>query len=196
MGIWQILIIGIGLSLDVFAYCLYKGAMISEIRKGNLAKLIGIFAGFQMGMVVVGGAITMIPAIRRSYLSANRLWNAIAAVLFLGLGVWMIAKSFRKKYRKIEEQVDDRFNIRVVIFWAFMTSLDALIAGLGFGLLSIELWVLAVMLGVITAATVIAGVFAGYRLGCGPMNRFVTVGGCIVIIGGIDVLARYLSLAF
>ena len=37
-GIWQTNLIAVGLTLDVFAYCLYKGAMVSEIRKKELLK--------------------------------------------------------------------------------------------------------------------------------------------------------------
>lgn len=191
MDFLQILLVVVGLSLDVFAYGLYKGAMISRIHKANLLKMIGIFSGFQMGMMLVGAIITMIPAIHPDYTSANRLWEMAAAVLFFGLGIWMILRSFNKKYKKIEEQVNDNFDYKMIVFWAFMTSLDALIAGFGFGLLSAQLWVTILTLGIVTAASVIVGVLAGYLLGCGPMNRFIAAGGGIVIIGGIDILVHF-----
>lgn len=191
MDFLQILLVVVGLSLDVFAYGLYRGAMLSRIHKGNLLKMIGIFAAFQMGMMLVGAIITMIPAFHPNYSSANRIWEIAAAILFFGLGAWMILRSFNKKYKKIEEQVNDKFDYKLITFWAFMTSLDSLIAGFGFGLLSVELWVMILTLGVVTAICVIAGVFAGYLLGCSPMNRFIAAGGCIVIIGGIDILVHF-----
>ncbi len=187
----QMLLVVIGLSLDVFAYGLYKGAMVSKIHKANLLKMVGIFAGFQMGMMLIGAIVTMIPAIHPDYHSANRVWEIAAAILFFGLGVWMILRSFNKKYQKIEEQVNDKFDYKMIIFWAFMTSLDALIAGFGFGLLSFGLWITMLTLGIVTAASVVVGVLAGYLLGCGPMNRFIGAGGAIVIIGGIDILIHF-----
>ena len=67
MALWQILLISVGLSLDVFAYCLYKGAMISTVDIPNMTKMTAIFTGFQAGMMIVGCGITRIPAMARSY---------------------------------------------------------------------------------------------------------------------------------
>ena len=50
----------------------------------------------------------------------------------------------------------------------------------------------ALLVAIITAASVLVGMICGYRLGCGPMNKFVTVGGCLVLIGGAAILAHYL----
>ncbi len=194
MVLLQIIIICVGLTLDVFAYGLYKGAMVSTIQKSSVLKMTGIFVGFQVGMLLIGNAITKIPVFQVDVQSARSLWETVAICLFFGLGVWMIAKSFRKKYKNIKEQKQDAYNYRLIVFWALMTSLDALIAGIGFGFLSIELFAAALNLGIMTAAGVILGVWCGYRLGCGPMNRFMTVGGLIVIIGGIDVLCHMVGL--
>lgn len=194
MGIFQILIISIGLSLDVFAYCLYRGATISKINKVHLLQLVGIFVAFQVGMMLVGSLIAFIPAIQRAIKPLGRLWDLLAALIFFSLGVWMIAKSFRKKYKTIKEQCHDEMDYKMVLFWAFMTSIDSLIAGFGFGILSLEFWLLVPVAAIITAANVVLGIIFGYLLGCGPMNRFVAAGGCIVIVGGIDVLMHYFTM--
>lgn len=193
MGLWQTNLIAIGLSLDVFAYCLYKGAMVSQVKKAEITKMVAIFTAFQTGMLIVGNAITWIPVIRDSYESATRIWKFMASLLFFGLGILMIVKSFTHRNRKIEEHKQDDYNYRVITFWAFVMSLDALIAGVGFGFLGLGLIVMALIVAIITAACAIVGFIAGYRLGCGPMNRFVTVGGCLVLIGGIDLFANYVT---
>ena len=193
MGIWQTNLIAIGLSLDVFAYCLYKGAMVSEINKKEFLKMVLIFTGFQAGMLIIGNLITWIPVIHKSYESANRIWVFIAALVFFGLGTMMIVKSFTKRHHRIEEQKEDTYDYRVIVIWALITSLDALIAGIGFSFLGLRLIVAAVVVAIITAVCAILGVLFGYRLGCGPMNKFVTVGGCLVLIGGVTILANYLK---
>ncbi len=190
----QILIISIGLSLDVFAYGLYKGAMVSEIRKASVVKMTAIFTTFQVGMLVIGNAITRFSVVQINVRSATRMWDVAAIILFFGLGALMIAKSFRKKYRHIKEEKQDEYNYRLIVFWALMTSLDALIAGVGFGFLSVEFLLATVMLGIETIIATVLGIWCGYRLGCGPMNRLITVGGCIVIIGGLDVLCHYMGI--
>lgn len=193
MGLWQTNLIAVGLSLDVFAYCLYKGAMVSEINKKEFVKMILIFTGFQTGMLLVGNLITWIPAIHKIYASANRIWMVVAALMFFGLGIMMIIKSFTKRKNKISERKEDTYDYRVIVLWAFITSLDALIAGVGFGFLGLGLIGAALVLASITALSAVVGMFCGYRLGCGPMNKFVTVGGCLVLIGGADILVKYFT---
>ncbi len=196
MSLWQIIIIIVGLSLDVFAYCLYKGAMISEVRKGQITKVVSLFTGFQVGMMVLGTLITSVPAIRGRYLSANRLWTLLAAVTFFALGTGMIVKSARRRGRKIEEQKQDGFNFHIIVFWAFLTSIDGLIAGLGFGFMGLRLLGTLALTAIITAASAIVGFTAGYWLGCSPMNKFITIGGCLVLVGGTNLLVNYLTYIF
>lgn len=196
MGFWQAIVVSIGLSLDVFAYCLYKGAMISEIRVGCFARMAAIFTGFQMGMMIVGCAITRIPAITQIYRSASLVWEILAAIAFFVIGVGMILRSLRKRHEKIEERKQDQYNYRVIVFWAFITSIDSLIAGIGFGFLGFRLLAVTLLIGIVTAASAIAGLLCGYRLGCGPRNWLITIGGCIVLIGGVDVLINYFSVLY
>ena len=53
MTIWEITIIAIGLSLDIYAYCLYKGAMLSELNKVQIAKMGGLFTLFQIAAILI-----------------------------------------------------------------------------------------------------------------------------------------------
>ena len=196
MGLWQMIVIVVGLSLDVFAYCLYKGAMISEVRKGEITKVVSLFTGFQVGMMVIGTMITQIPALKEKYLSANRIWTFLAAVTFFALGIVMLVKAAKKRHRVIVEKKQDQFNYHVIIFWAFITSIDALIAGVGFGFMGLKLLGSLLIMAVFTAACAIAGFASGYWLGCGPMNKFVAIGGCMVLVGGVDLLVNYLTYIF
>ncbi|MEE8841334.1 MAG: manganese efflux pump [Eubacteriales bacterium] len=193
MALWQILLISIGLSLDVFAYCLYKGAMISTIDIPNLTKMTAIFTGFQAGMMVIGCGITRIPALVRHSGPFGRFWALLAVCLFFLIGIIMIVKSFTKQKKKIEEKKQDTYNFKVIVFWAFLTSIDALLAGIGFGFLGLRLIGMALLMAVITAASAIVGLVCGYRLGCGPMNRLVAIGGCMVLVGAVDLLVNCIT---
>ncbi len=194
MGVWQVIVISIGLSLDVFAYGLYKGAMVSEIKTSNLMKMVGMVTGFQMGMLFLGNLIAKIPAIASACGSVRNFWTLLSAVVFLGLGVSMILKSFREKYKTIDEKREDGLNYRRLVFWCLITSIDALVAGFGFSFLSLVFWGAELAVGVFTAVSVIVGVIVGYLLGCGPMNKFVTMGGCMVLISAVDFLIRGLQM--
>ena len=194
MGLWEIILIAIGLSLDVFAYSLYWGAMVSEVRKADAAKMCGIFAGCETGALFVGVMITYIPAIRSFYRNASQLWMILASVTFLALGIYMIIRGIRKSRNPIVERKADKMNPKLVFMWALITSLDALVAGIGFGFLDFRLLVLLVVMAVATVLSVLAGLALGYRLGCSPMNRLISIGGGVVLIGGIDIMVHYFLL--
>ena len=188
----EVIIIAIGLTLDVCAYCLYKGAMLSRIDKKEIAKLVACFTSFQMLALLLGNSIRFIPLVAASYQKARTVWLIVSALLFLGLGIWMVIRSYRHRHDLIVERNEDTFHYRIIVLWACLTSIDALIAGIGFGILSLDILVLLVVIGVVTALSVILGIYAGYRLGCDSRHTFVTIGGCIVLAGGADVLLRIL----
>ena len=166
MGLLEIILIAVGLSLDVFAYSLDRGAMVSSVQKADTAKMCGIFAGCETGALFVGVMITYIPAIRGFYENASRIWMILAAVTFLALGVYMIIRGIHKGRSPIVEHKADRMNPRVVFMWALITSLDALVAGIGFGFLDLRLLGLLVVMAIATVLSVLAGLALGYRLGC------------------------------
>ena len=61
MSLLEIILISIGLTMDVFAYALLKGAMMSEIRKMNLLKICSIFTFWQVISMILGNLLTNIP---------------------------------------------------------------------------------------------------------------------------------------
>ena len=51
MAWYEILIVSVGLSLDVFTYALYKGAMLSKLDKTQILKMTLLFTGWQSGAI-------------------------------------------------------------------------------------------------------------------------------------------------
>ncbi|MDO4620334.1 MAG: manganese efflux pump [Lachnospiraceae bacterium] len=193
MSLWQLIVISVGLSLDVFAYCLYKGAMISEIKK-KAAALIILFTAFQTVMMIAGNALTRFTGVQNTVTSARRFWIFVAAVVFLCLGIYMILKAVRNDKKKVEEKKQDEYEYRVILLWALITSIDALAAGIGFGFLGLALVGTALVIGINTAISAAAGLIAGYWLGCGPRNKCVIVGGCLVLVGAAKLFVNYVGM--
>ena len=192
MKLWQLIIISTGLSLDVFAYCLYKGAVISSSHKLENLKLVGLFTLFQTGMMLAGNALTHLNPVPEGTASAGQIWTLLASIAFFFIGIHMIVKGVKKDRRRVLEQKQDDYHYRVILFWAFLISVDALIAGVGCGFMGMELLLTAVVVALITAAAATVGLICGYWLGCAPMNKMVAVGGGRIIVGGADLLFRYL----
>ena len=53
MAWYEIFIVSVGLSLDVFTYALYKGAMLSRLDKKQILKMILLFTGWQSGAMLL-----------------------------------------------------------------------------------------------------------------------------------------------
>lgn len=95
MVLFEILMISIGLSLDVFAYALYKGAMMPEIRKSALVKISCVFTVWQMASLLLGNMITNIPLLKASAEKAAAHWKYISVLIFACLGMYMILNGKR-----------------------------------------------------------------------------------------------------
>lgn len=188
---YEVLMVSVGVSLDVFAYALYKGAMISRIVVPKVAKMAAIFAAWQVGAMLVGSLISEIPFIKAAYPRAAKLYEVLSAVLFFVLGVMMLVKSLHNG--EVMERREDNFFASQLCTWAAITSIDSLMAGVSLGFLNTRLNVLLLQLAVVTVITVIAGIWIGCRLGCRMRNGAVKLGGVILLFAGLDVLLWHRS---
>lgn len=190
MNLFEIYVIAIGLSMDVFAYALGKGALMSKISKKNLTTLCVIFTVSQTVNLLLGNLITYIPALAAYSERAAENANKISIMIFFGLGIYIIAKSANLK--TIEEHKDDTLNIRQTLIMACVTSIDALLAGLGFGFLQTDFIAMVPAIAIVTCVCVICGVYVGYWMGCQFRRQMVTLGGSIILFGGAELIIRYI----
>ena len=189
MSWYEVLMVSVGLSLDVFAYALYKGAMISGVNVKKVAKMAAIFAIWQVGAMLIGSMISEISFIEIHYQRAERLYDVLSAVIFFGVGVMMIVKSLRGG--EVTEHKEDAFYVKQICTWAAITSIDSLLAGVSLGFLNTSIHVLVLQLAVVTVITIIAGIWIGCRLGCQMRYGAMKLGGMILLLAGLDVLLRY-----
>lgn len=174
--------------MDVFAYALGKGALMSDVNKKNLTKLCVIFTALQTANLILGRMITYIPVLNAYSAKAAEDANKVSVVIFIGLGIYIIVKSVNLK--TIEEHKDDTINIRQTLLMACVTSIDALMAGLGFGFLQTDLIAMIPAIAIVTCVCVICGVYVGYWMGCQFRRQMVTLGGSIILFGGAELIIR------
>ena len=74
MSIVEILLVSVGLSIDVFVASAYIGAGFSKIKWKNLVLLSILFGGIQLGVLVLGNLVTLLPllSITRTQTAADR----------------------------------------------------------------------------------------------------------------------------
>lgn len=98
MSVIELLIVSVGLSIDVFVAAVYMGAGFSKIRWKNLILLSILFGGIQLGTLVLGNLITLLPllSITRTKTAADR-WEGLTVLIFAAIGIYMIIKGIKKK---------------------------------------------------------------------------------------------------
>lgn len=186
---YEVLIVSVGLSLDVFAYAMYKGAMISRMQLKKTAKMAVIFAAWQVAAMFVGSLVSEIPLIEEHYRRTEKLYDVLSAVILFAVGIIMIFKAFNG--REAAEHREDNFDVKQLCVWAAITSIDSLLTGISMGFLNTQVNMLIVQLVIVTVVTIVAGLWIGYRLGCQMRYGFMKLGGAILLVAGVDVLLRY-----
>lgn len=156
----EIILIGAGLSLDVFAYALCRGAVVGEVDKKSLVILGGGFTLWNLISLTAGNFVAKIPVVSKNVEYAANDWKYISVAIFLGLGIYLIIKAARGK--EIEERKAERLESRQFAMWMAITSLDVFIAGIGFGFLDTVFFKTFIVILLITPVSVIAGLYAGW----------------------------------
>lgn len=183
MEFLTLLALAIGLCFDTFAVSVSSGLMKREItftQAFRIAIILGVFQGI---MPAIGWFLGISI---KGYIEEWDHW--IAFVLLGALGIKMIVESLQKK----EEREFDPLNTKVVVGMAIATSIDALIVGVGFGMLQVNLLLAIVVIGGVTFITSMVGILCGKKTGAHFGEKVEKLGGVILILIGIKILLEHL----
>lgn len=177
-------VIGIGLSMDCFAVSLAIGTT-TKTWMIYAAAIIAIFFGvFQAGMTVVGwlaGSSVI------GLISSYDHW--IAFILLAIVGGKMIWEGVRGGEEEAHIEV---VQLVPVVVLSLATSVDALAVGVSFGVLQTAVLTPAIIIGIVCFVISFAGVMLGERLEDILGNKMEIIGGLILILIGINILAGHL----
>jgi manganese efflux pump family protein len=177
-------VIGIGLSMDCFAVSLAIGTT-SKNRLVYAAVFIACFFGaFQAGMTVIGWFAGS------SVIGLISSWDHwIAFILLAIVGGKMVWEGVRGSE---EEAPIEAIRLVPVIVLSLATSIDALAVGVSFGVLQTAVLIPAFIIGTVCFVISFAGVMLGERLEEFLGNKMEIIGGLILILIGINILAGHL----
>jgi putative Mn2+ efflux pump MntP len=184
MDILTVLPIAVGLAMDCFAVSMTIGMASEHPRMKNVLMIATLFGVFQACMPIAGwliglGAMELISGIDH--------WIAFALLSFVGGR--MIHESRQKESKKKET---DYLKMHVLLTLSVATSIDALAIGLSFAFLRIPITVPVVVIGTITFALSVLGVFAGKSFGSYFGRRIEVLGGLVLIGIGVKILLEHL----
>ncbi len=183
MTITEMILISFGLAMDCFAAALGIGACYRSSWKTTLV-MAAMFGLFQGAMPVAGW---LIGSGVKSYIGAVDHWIAFGILAFIGLK--MIRQSFRPSKTEKTKNIE---NFGLLITLAIATSIDAMVTGVGFGLIEVNILMLITLIAVITFAVTLIGVKLGEKTSFIPARWAEFTGGLVLIGIGLKVLADHL----
>ena len=188
MGIFELLLIGVGLSMDAFAAAVCKGLSMRKIHYGRAAVIGGFFGGFQAAMPLIGW---FLGKQFQSYITNFDHWVAFLLLAFIGIK--MVVEAVRSGLDAPAVQ-EDRLQIRELVILALATSIDALAVGITFAFLQINIWAAISIIGITTFILSFLGVMVGNRFGVRYKQKAEIAGGVILVLIGLKILLEHLEL--
>ncbi len=177
MGIWELFVLAVGLSMDAFAVSICKGLSLGKIKWKHMC-IAGLwFGGFQALMPLTGYFLGSLFA---DIFTKYAHW--IAFVLLVFIGGSMIKEAFGK------EEVNASMSFQSMLLLAVATSIDALAVGVSFAFLQVKIVPAVSFIGVITFLFSAVGVKIGSIFGDKYRTKAEICGGVILILIGLKTL--------
>lgn len=190
MTVWEILLIGLGVSADAFAVSMCKGVEMKKIIWKYALLIALFFGGFQMIMPLIGwGAGSLF----QKYITEFDHWIAFGLLLLLG-GKMIYDGIFDKDEKKEgDEDKPLKLGFFTLLVMAIATSIDALAVGVTFAFLKVNVWIAVSIIGATTFSFSLVGVGIGVKVGDKFKNKAEILGGVILILLGVKILLEHLG---
>ena len=185
MGIGELLLIGIGLSMDAFAASVCQGLKMRKISPKQTLIIALFFGGFQALMPLIGW---LLGRQFEKYITSVDHW--IAFILLGYIGGKMIWDAFHSE----EETCTASFRLRELTMLAVATSIDALAVGVTFAFLRVDIGPAVGFIGLTTLVLSAVGVWAGGVFGRRWKSRAELCGGVVLILMGCKILLEHLNI--
>jgi putative Mn2+ efflux pump MntP len=184
MGLAEIILIAIGLSMDAFAVSITIGI---AVKKPGIKEMLipGIYFGFFQALMPLIGYFA---GTRFAY-RIQHLDHWVAFVLLGLIGGKMIKDSFSH-----EEEKDKEFSFGFVtmLMMAIATSIDALAVGITFAFFAINIFIAIAIIGFTTFCISTAGVKIGNLFGTRFKSKAELIGGIFLVLLGVKILVEHL----
>ena len=183
MGLLELFILAVGLSMDAFAVSICKGLSVGRVRPVHMLTAGLWFGGFQALMPFLGWLLgSQFEAL------ITNIDHWIAFVLLAVIGANMIKESFSKE----EECPDASFGFKTMLTLAVATSIDALAVGVTFAFLDVSIVPAVLLIGATTFVCSAVGVKIGNVFGNRFQSKAEFLGGLVLIAIGLKILIEHL----
>ena len=188
MGLLELFVIAVGLSMDAFAVSICKGLSVRELKPKHALTVGVYFGGFQMLMPLIGFAL----GVRfQSFITSIDHW--IAFILLAFIGGKMLWEAFTEDEDEGDGKDAEKIDLVEYLLLAIATSIDALAVGISFAALSVDIVPAVSLIGITTFIFSVAGVAIGHTFGARYEKPATIVGGVVLILIGLKILLEHLG---
>ena len=183
MNIIDLFLLAAGEAMDASVVSMAKGTATRQLSFRHYMSVGLWFGGFQAAMTLIGYFVS---AHFASFIAAYGYWVAFALLLFVG------AEMIKNAFSKDEAKADANYSVIPMLLMAVATSIDALAVGVSFAFIEVDIWLAAIIIGVVTFVFSAAGLKIGNIFGNRYNRSAELVGGIILIALGIKILLEQL----
>lgn len=188
MRIWEMVLLGAGLSMDAFAISIVYGLGMRRFRPERAALAGFFFGGAQAAMPLLGWLLGSQFA---RYIQQFDHWIAFALLGFLG--VKMLYGALKGPEEDPEAPDETALGLTRLLVMAIATSIDSLAVGISLAFLRVNILVAAAVIGLTTFCISFAGVAVGQRFGGKHQRKAEILGGVMLVLIGVRILLEGLG---
>lgn len=190
MGIIEMLMLAIGLSMDAFAVSICKGLCMKKATLKSQAICGAWFGGFQGLMPLIGFFLGTL------FAEAIQAFDHWVAFALLGIiGVNMLKEAFSKEtVDSCDVSGEADLSVKTMFIMAVATSIDALAVGISLAMAGdVNIWLAVALIGIVTFLLSAIGVKVGNVFGSRYEKKAQFCGGAILILLGLKILLEHLG---
>lgn len=184
MGLTELFVLAVGLSMDAFAVSVCKGLSLGRIRVKHMCIAGAWFGGFQALMPLAG---YFLGSFFSDLITRYAHWIAFILLLYLG------GKMIRDARGGEDCRIDGAMDGKNMFLLAVATSIDALAVGVTFAFLRVSIIPAVTFIGCVTFVCSAAGMKIGGLFGVKYKSGAEICGGVILILLGCKILLEGLG---
>lgn len=187
MGIFELFLTALALSMDAFAVAVCKGLALKNVKLKNCLWIGLWFGAFQALMPTVG---FFCAKLFERYVHAYAHWIAFGLLCFLGIN--MIKEALEE-----DEKTNDDVCCREMLILAIATSIDAMAAGVSFEMIpQFNITLAVIFIGLFTFGLSAIGTKIGSIVGTKYNKRAEVAGGIVLIFLGFKIVLEHYNILF
>ena len=183
--------LGVGLAMDAFSVSLANGLHEPRMPRERMCFIAGVYAFFQFLMPMTGWACIHTIAVLFSAFRKMIPWIALGLLLYLGGK--MILEGVQERNSGSDGGTGPCLSGKDLLLQGIATSIDAL--SVGFAIAEYALvpaFLASLIIAAVTFVICIGGLLIGRRAGTALSWKASVLGGCILVLIGIEIFLKNL----